>query len=84
VTPDERSEIRKIRATLNVLADEEGNDRQMLLEMAEDMLTDLETGDSLVSLDYYIRRYSYQTPDEARDTARSIELMLAQAQDAES
>lgn len=72
-------EIRKIKATVNRVMDHEGQDATLVVEMAEEMLTDLEANGSLVELSYYIKRYCdvLDNPDDdATDLAAEIEAML--------
>ena len=78
-----RNEIRKMKTTISALMNLEGQDRQLVAEMAEDMLTDLETGDTLVELSYYVRRYCsvIDGSEEARQIVSQIESHLATAGD---
>jgi len=78
-----RNEIRKMKTTISALMNLEGQDRQLVAEMAEDMLTDLETGDTLVELSYYVRRYCnvIDGSEEVRPIVSKIESHLAAAED---
>ncbi len=77
------SQIRKVKATMNRISELEGQDKGLVIEMTEAMLTDLEVDGELQPLTRYIERYCYVLDDpviDAGDLAIEIETMLAAAE----
>lgn len=57
IAAEVRSELSKISTALEVFADMEAQDVALTIEMVQEMLSDLLTGDRLDSLSAYVRRY---------------------------
>lgn len=73
--------IKTVRAAIAFLSNEEGQDRSYTLEMVEQMLFDITTG-QFHELEMYVRRYCniITNAEEAEEIARGIKALKAQGE----
>lgn len=79
--PQATAALKTMQAAITVLADLEGQDHTLVLEMAQDMLNDIlnHEGQLSFSLDFYVRRYCdlLDGPDDVAPIVASIETEAA-------